>query len=73
MLRRSSFRAYIYFGAAMILRQQNASCIFSDHFFKKAADYATFTNDGMIGCLTDLMLADRMAIKTNLTILSLSE
>ncbi len=63
MLGRSSFRAYIYFGAAMILRQQNASAFFSDHFFKKAADYATFTNDGMIGCLTDLMLADRMAIK----------
>ncbi|HRB38669.1 MAG TPA: hypothetical protein PK134_07195, partial [Bacteroidia bacterium] len=32
MLGRSSFRAYIYFGAAMILRQQNASAFFSDHF-----------------------------------------
>jgi hypothetical protein len=63
MLGRSFFRSYIYFGAAMLLRQQNESALLSDTFFKRAADYASFAKDGLITCLTDLMLADRMAIK----------
>ncbi len=63
MLGRSFFRSYIYFGAAMLLRQQNESALLSDTFFKRSADYASFAKDGLITCLTDLMLADRMAVK----------
>lgn len=63
MLGRSTFRSYFYLGAALITRQQNTTTLISDFFSQKLAENIAFTNDGMMGCIADLTLADRMAVK----------
>lgn len=63
MLGRRTFKAYLFLGAALITRQQNTTTLMSDFFTRKLAENSEFTNEGMMGCISDLILADRMAVK----------